>query len=87
MTVQQFAAGLPNITGSLGHQDIWLWRYPLSGSFYFGETISNGTGVKTGWADSWSEVIFDASRSNVIYGNSMTVQPSAMTVNYFIRSR
>ena len=33
------------------------------------------------------KVSFDASRSSTIYGSSTTVQPSAVTVNYFIRAR
>ena len=77
-------AGLPNITAR------------LSSVYMPGETTSNGSftvgnnepssyvGTRSGGK---KRVSFDASRSNPIYGNSTTVQPSALTVNYFIRAK
>ena len=74
-------AGLPNITGSY---------YEARG------LISNATGA---FKDSYllddsgaayeqstrrSEIVFDASDSNTIYGNSNTVQPQAIKVLYYI---
>ena len=74
MTVE---AGLPNITGTVGsdHSDYW------SGAFY-----SNGTNYSGNVGVGNDEVaLFDASRSNPIYGNSNTVQPEAIQYPYFIQ--
>ena len=40
----------------------------------------------TRWAGGLPFFIFDASRSNSIYGSSDTVQPPAVTVRYLIES-
>ena len=74
------AAGLPNITGVNGKQ-YWDAGY-YSGAFYKG---SVGHGLSDpAWSDT-NLVSFDASRSNPIYGNSTTVQPPAVTVNFCIK--
>ena len=76
---QFIEAGLPNITGSFGPcaEEAGFFT---SGSFYY-----NGSGPG-GVGDAHDYYIgFDASRSSMIYGNSLTVQPQAYTVYYIIR--
>ena len=77
-------AGLPNITGSLGNTT-WL---------YIG-SATNGAFTYTKY-DAFAEIPterndgtsykFDASLSNSIYGNSDTVQPPAVCMNYIIKA-
>ena len=75
-------AGLPNITGT-GTSAITFWntsgafKYNDSAGMYFVLGGSNGNSVKN--------VIFNASLSNSIYGNSDTVQPLALTMKYLIK--
>ena len=71
-------AGLPNITGSFGaHGAVAIKNF--TGAFY-------GQGPTAGAADSQGNdperiyCLFDASRSNTIYGSSDTVQPPAELV-------
>ena len=84
-------AGLPNITGMGGNvQHVFAsldlhnsalattWTGTSSANLYFhvGDTTNgNGTG----------QLIFNASWSNSIYGNSDTVQPKSYTVYYIMR--
>ena len=75
-------AGLPNITG--GYHDARSWiEYGVTGAF-------TGTAiVGTGGADYYSSapnstIVFNASNSNPIYGNSNTVQPQSVKVLYYI---
>lgn len=91
-------AGLPNITGAFGgvikgNQNVdanssqATKNNPASGAFYDNGSI----GSKTGGASCESELYwrknqFSASRSNDIYGNSDTVQPSAYVVAYWQRT-
>lgn len=77
-------AGLPNITGSqeTGHS---LGLFGPEGTGAFRKHSSYGGSV-AGASGSYSKgFTFDASRSNPIYGNSTTVQPPSMLVNYFIK--
>ena len=84
-------AGLPNLTGNLGMIDSGgsgglsadLKDSP-SGVFSKttykdAESSCNGSGGKR------YNVIFSADSSNPVYGNSDTVQPPALTVNYIIK--
>lgn len=72
-------AGLPNITGSVGAE---MELYVADGCFIKGAL---GTANKTeNWPNSATQMFFDASRSNPIYGRSNTVQPPAVVV-YFIQ--
>lgn len=74
-------AGLPNITGNLG-----------ANTFTSGEPFDNGTALSgngrwsgpdgQGWV--MTQLYFDASKSNSIYGNSNTVQPQAIRYPYYI---
>lgn len=72
-------AGLPNITGSF----VAVYQgNPVSGAF---SSRSGGhTKAKTDWDG--QTILFDASRSSSIYGNSTTVQPPAVTVRYLIKA-
>lgn len=72
-------AGLPNITGDIGFT---VGDMQPTGAFGF-------TDAKTCPAlyggDGTYNVNIDASRSNNIYGNSDTVQPPALTMQYIIK--
>ena len=79
-------AGLPNITGFL---DTYENQF---------ENRDNGALWVDGWAgNSWfhsdarggtvSNFHLDASRCSAVYGRSDTVQPSSVTMNFFIRAR
>lgn len=72
-------AGLPNITGTVGSFES---ATPASGALY---RVTGGQCPSAGHADR-ATTMFDASRSNVIYGNSDTVQPPALTMAYFIKA-
>lgn len=72
-------AGLPNITGRFSYPS-----FSKDGAFYsttYGtETFQIRGGTGSG------AVGFSASRSSSIYGNSDTVQPPAVCMNYIIRA-
>ena len=82
-------AGLPNITGTatfLNSNGVDFEQYPDLGAFDWGnysyayrtvETNADGAGKR--------DLMFDASRSNSIYGRSDTVQPPARIVNVWKR--
>lgn len=62
------------------------------GAFYYNATeqFNDFTDYLTIYGDGfginlWEPLTFDASRSNPIYGKSVTVQPSAYVVYYIIR--
>lgn len=82
-------AGLPNITGymSTGNKSSVFWRtgtgaitqsYP-SDTTPLWETISSGDQQR------YSQLDFDASKSNSIYGSSNTVQPKSLTIKAIIK--
>ncbi len=81
-------AGLPNITGSftiLGNSNGGAWgtgngafNNISSGSSRYFDSSSKG-GTSTGGYS------FNASRSSSIYGNSDTVQPPSVVMNYIIK--
>ena len=80
-------AGLPNIKGNLGgvgQYNISGGRYPIDGAFAKTGETTNVPGNGTYLYPLYS-VGFDASRSSAIYGNSTTVQPSALKVLYCIK--
>ena len=84
-TVKSVEAGLPNIEGSfwpLGDYDESVpnnVRQGTEGAFYTqGRTYGQGL-AENGAADN-ARAMFDASRSNPIYGASATVQPPALTM-------
>ena len=69
------SAGLPNITGSMMWHGVSV-EWDDSGALY---RESRGTGY-TWDANRYygTDVYFDASRSNPIYGNSETIQPPSI---------
>ena len=76
-------AGLPNITGQIGHGVTDGYGNTDNGfitaSLYSANNrAQGGAGFRV---EDWS---FDASRSSSIYGNSTTVQPQAIKVLYYI---
>lgn len=75
-------AGLPNITGQFDSGSVWP-RNP-SGALNF--TILGGGGGQDGdgWDSRTATFIFDASRSNSIYGNSKTVTPINIQYPYIM---
>lgn len=83
-------AGLPNIEGSfhpgLQEADSYFGRL-AKGTGAIGTRNMNKTGyllTNSGRLYSQYEMVFDASKSNPIYGSSTTVQPKSMTVKYYI---
>lgn len=87
-------AGLPNITGTLSTYNgtiLSLFNHvtgcftrdnPKDSSLMY-DTLPENTSQYA--ADYCSGGIFDASKSNAIYGNSNTVQPPAVTMHYIIK--
>lgn len=87
-------AGLPNITGTLStYNSVILNLFnnlkgcftqdnPKDSSLMY-DTLPENTSQYA--ADYCSGGIFDASKSNAIYGNSNTVQPPAVTMHYIIK--
>lgn len=84
------SAGLPNITGALNTE--------LQGKSYYGtrspsgaldsrSTVNVDIPLNSGTQSAGQGLSFDASKSNSIYGNSDTVQPPAVCVNYIIKAR
>ncbi|GEM_PF-3182598 len=89
---QTKTSGLPNITGELyarnggGH---WGFISNVSGATQNGAFYTTGKGtysqmVQTGAGYASGNTLFDASKSNNIYGRSNIVQPPAICVNVFI---
>lgn len=86
-------AGLPNITGKINNDALTgtaLFKADnvytsKSGALYptdfSGASLPNGSGT----GDNAHGLGFDASKSNSIYGNSDTVQPPALTMQYIIK--
>jgi hypothetical protein len=74
-TVKQ--AGLPNITGNIN------CFQPVSGAF--SSIMPDGQYGDSSGSNHY-DVLFDASKSNPIYGNSDTVQPDALTCRYIIKA-
>jgi phage-related tail fiber protein len=75
-------AGLPNIRGSINTNQNLLDPY---GAFYWsGELSTNYTHNEKSFSGNVN-ILFDASRSNAIYGASTTVQPPALTMRYYIK--
>lgn len=87
------SAGLPNITGNINNDALTgtsLFKADgvytsKSGALY--PTVFSGLQLPTGsgTADNAHGLGFDASKSNSIYGNSTTVQPPALTMQYIIK--
>ena len=83
-SIGALAAGLPNLTGSHG------WDYGAakagSGVFFTNGDTFNGIYINvSGSAVQHGKILFDASKSNAIYGNSTTVTP--LTVKRVIQMK
>ena len=82
----EMSAGLPNITGSFVPGSV-----PDSHVYYgkgaFGGFVgsNDNIGSLTNKTNKGYGYVFDASSSNSIYGNSDTVQPPAICMNYIIK--
>lgn len=74
-------AGLPNITGETG-AGFRNYGNVQNGALYGTNYVSNAPANSN--YGSYSNLNFDASQSNSIYGNSTTVQPQAIKVLYYI---
>ena len=73
-TVKSVEAGLPNITGTFGNTEESYSSF--SGAF----SPSHTPGGAGSDGDGGTNVVFNASKSNPIYGASNTVQPPAITL-------
>lgn len=84
---------MPNITGSISNfrfsvnnnntiSDDHKWG-ALSDSHYV--TSKMGANPYGSEYYIWDSISFNASKSNAIYGTSVTVQPPALTTNYVIK--
>jgi hypothetical protein len=78
------SAGLPNIEGSTDGGGGWHPSSSHSGAISFAGTTTTYLSSLTG--NGYVNLIFDASLSNPIYGNSDTVQPNALTARYIIKA-
>lgn len=83
---------MPNITAGArfggsysGGADITASLKSGSGAIYVASVFTGTTVSGAGGNYTVSTMGFDASRSNSIYGNSNTVQPSALLVNIWKR--
>lgn len=83
-TIENVAAGLPNITATFG-TDVRIAGANLTGAFYSSNTRSNSYTGYDKESKSIYDVKFDASRSNSIYGASTTVQPKSRRVYMYKR--
>lgn len=80
-------AGLPNIEGFLGFIGGGYAGYWGNGNGALSNNPNSGSNQLTGGSSSGTrkDIIFNASLSNSIYGNSTTVQPPAYIVNIWER--
>ena len=88
------SAGLPNITGELDWSNA---KNDLQWEMYVDNVVQSGalsiTKLHTnyyvdsgsGGDDFMGNILFNANKSNSIYGNSTTVQPPALTMRYIIK--
>lgn len=80
-------AGLPNITGLatfIGSDGVDNTHYPDRGALYWGNYAHNFM-MQSSSGLGKRDIMFDASRSNSIYGASTTVQPPALCLLPCIR--
>ena len=72
---------LPNITGNLY---LVTGSNGCTGSFYFISSTNSRISASV-VANANNDIGFSASKSTSIYGNSTTVQPSSLVLNYVIK--
>ncbi len=73
-------AGLPEITGTFGVDS------NSHGAFSGAFSYAGGARGASGGSSNNSKALFEASKSNPIYGSSETVQPASYTVRYYIKA-
>ena len=78
----EMSAGLPNITGTFGNTTLMYNGSNATGAFSKSKYDAYSPKVGNNPGSSFS---FNASSSNTIYGNSNTVQPPAIVMNYIIK--
>ena len=71
----------PNITGNL---HLVTGSNGCTGSFYFTSSTNSRISASV-VANANNDIGFSASKSTSIYGNSTTVQPSSLVLNYVIK--
>lgn len=81
-------AGLPNIEGRWDSNYVYspYFEGTFEGAFYRG-TLSGQKTYQPSQGSGIREFLFDASRSNAIYGNSDTVQPPSVVLLYIIKCK
>lgn len=79
------SAGLPNIKGSFDQWKGFTFDDGASstGALYREQSTNPGNSANT--YSKGTKILFDASKSNNIYGHSTTVQPPAHIVNFWKR--
>lgn len=83
-------AGLPNIIGSVKSlmsptSEAWSVSSYTSGAFTAGNVRKLSSDIISGSGDTEFDLSFIASLSSSIYGNSTTVQPLSLILNYIIK--
>ncbi len=83
-------AGLPNIIGSVKSlmsptSEAWSVSSYTSGAFTAGNVKKLSSDITSGSSDTEFDLSFIASLSSSIYGNSTTVQPLSLILNYIIK--
>lgn len=83
-------AGLPNIIGSVKSlmsptSEAWSVSSYTSGAFTAGNVKKLSSDIISGSGDTEFDLSFIASLSSSIYGNSTTVQPLSLILNYIIK--
>lgn len=78
----QHEAGLPNITGTSNGK---ILDYTASTGAIYHQAVGGLSVAYNGGSSTQSSLLFDASKSNAIYGKSDTVQPPALTMRPLIR--
>ena len=83
-------AGLPNIIGSVKSlmsptSEAWSVSSYTSGAFTAGNVKKLASDIISGSGDTEFDLSFIASLSSSIYGNSTTVQPLSLILNYIIK--
>ena len=75
--IKNIGAGLPNITGSA---TTWSYKNALNPTGAFGQELDGQSSFNASDAKLGSDLTFDASKSNAIYGKSSTVTPASTTL-------
>lgn len=85
-------AGLPNVVGGISADNnvCLIYSSPISNGALYKTVLAErkyryALDTTAGVGSNSFDIGFDASRSNSIYGSSTTVQPSSVTVRYYIK--